>query len=332
MLLLISYTGYTKQYKGAEIRTNESYLYGRFEVKMKSTQTSGMLISFFTFFDSPDFVHNWNEIDIEILGRYSNEVQYNAIVGSHKMHEKRQLLDYNPHKDFHIYSFDWTPDYIAWSVDGKELYRQTGEHVAAMNKPQKIMMNIWSSSFWEWTGPWDNPELPIFATYDYVKYYKYNSDKEDKFKLMWSDDFNSLDNSRWATATHTFEGNTCDFLPENVEVKDGFLYLKLSRDETIIEPINNEVKQPISSDKLISSATIESLSLIKVKFSKDIYKPASNKGYFKIEGVDILKSKLYYDLRTVDLSVSKLEEGKEYKLIYTSQYGVTQEIVIKGRP
>lgn len=108
-----------KKYYGAEIRTNESFLYGRFEVKMKSVEASGMLISFFTFYDSPDFLTNWNEIDIEILGRYQNEVQFNAIVGKHEMHEYRQTLNYNPHQDFHVYAFDWTPFYIAWSVDGK---------------------------------------------------------------------------------------------------------------------------------------------------------------------------------------------------------------------
>src|SRR5437868_9653472 len=108
LFFLLSFNSFAKKFKGAEIRTNESYLYGRFEVKMKASQNSGMLVTFFTFYDAPDFAQNWNEIDIEILGRYPNEVQYNTIVGNHKMNENRQVLDFNPHNDFHVYSFDWT--------------------------------------------------------------------------------------------------------------------------------------------------------------------------------------------------------------------------------
>jgi len=41
-----------KTYKGAEYRSKESFTYGRFEVRLKSTYRDGMLTSFFTYNDN----------------------------------------------------------------------------------------------------------------------------------------------------------------------------------------------------------------------------------------------------------------------------------------
>jgi hypothetical protein len=238
-----------KPYLGAEIRTIETFQYGRFEVRMQPTEASGMIYSFFTFYDEVDFATKWNEIDVEILGRYNNEVQFNAIVGNHQMFEKRYVLPFNPHDDFHVYAFTWTPNYIAWSVDGVEVYRQTGAHVAKMNSPQKLMMNVWPSSSVAWAGKIDETKFPIEATYDYVKYYSYqpNSKDNDTFKLKWRDDFNQLDYSRWQLATHTFDTNECVFDPDNAIVEGGVLKLILSK------PIDEEIV--VVPTQFIESAT-----------------------------------------------------------------------------
>jgi len=128
-----------KNYKGAELRTREAYTYGRFEVHLKSAQREGMLSSFFTYHDGGG---SWNEIDIEILGRYTDDVQFNTITPGQTNHLRHQPTPFNPHLDFHTYAFEWTPEYVAWFIDGVEVYRQTETHVATLNRPQKIMMNI----------------------------------------------------------------------------------------------------------------------------------------------------------------------------------------------
>lgn len=328
LLLILSLNGIAKDYKGAEIRTKESFLYGRFEVKMKSCEASGMLISFFTFYDDPSFVNNWNEIDIEILGRYSNEVQFNAIVGKHEMHEKRQVLNFNPHKDFHTYSFEWTPEYIAWSVDGIEAYKLTGAHVAKMDKAQKIMMNIWPSQFWEWTGPWDESKLPLTALYDHVKYYEYVADKPEKFILKWEDQFDKLDYSRWEFATHTFDGNNCDFDPSNGFVKGGFLSLELTK-SLAVSPSENEYKsEPKNATLTINSATsISKGKRIKVLFKSPVTKADVRKENFKIEGVNIEKSILWMDGTTVELILGDPVSASENTILkYTAPNQPTQEI------
>jgi beta-glucanase (GH16 family) len=327
IFLLYSFSSFAKKYKGAEVRTNESFLYGRFEVKMKSTAGAGVINSFFTFYDEAGFAENWNEIDIEILGRYKNEVQLNGIVKNHQMNEHRKSLILNPHKEFHIYSFDWTPEYISWSVDGKEIQRDTGSYVKAMDKHQKIMMNLWISSSTSWSGAWTDSILPVQAEYEYVKYYTFNPGKKE-FKLKWADDFDEWDAGRWSKASHTFTENLCDFTPENARIQNGTLVLSLTQSQLAKSAPAEEI---ISNDKKgkISSAKIENENTIKIIFSGDTYKPQANKANFKIDGLEILKTKLYSDLRRLDILVSGMETDKEYKLIYTGPDNEKQEIILR---
>ncbi len=319
-----------KKYVGAEIRTKEAFLYGRFEVKMKSCEASGMLMSFFTFYDSPDFVTNWNEIDIEILGRYNNEVQFNAIVGNHQMHEHRQVLTYNPHELYHVYAFDWTPEYISWSVDGKELHKQTGEHIAKMNKAQKIMMNIWPSEFWEWTGPWKEDKLPLEAMYEYVKYYTYNPKGNEQFELNWTEEFDRLDLQRWDFATHSFDGNACQFDPSNGKVKDGKMVLTLTKSE--FESAEETPKEDKKDHSIIASAIIADDNTIRISFSGAVNRVNARKENFKIAGVEILKTKFAMDMINVQLLTSKLDKEVEYELIFTPPDGKEVQKIKVGKP
>jgi len=49
ILLLFVYMGLAKNYKGAEYRTKETFIYGRFEVSYKPPAGDGFLASFFTY-------------------------------------------------------------------------------------------------------------------------------------------------------------------------------------------------------------------------------------------------------------------------------------------
>src|SRR5512140_648022 len=129
-----------KVYKGAEYRTKASYLYGRFEARSRAIGREGTLSSFFTYND--DYPNTeWNEIDIEVLGRYADDIQFNTITPGQTNHVSHRYLPFNPAVDYHVYGFEWTPDYVAWFVDSIEVCRQTGPHIATLTIPQKIMMN-----------------------------------------------------------------------------------------------------------------------------------------------------------------------------------------------
>jgi len=217
-----------KNYKGGELRTSASYTYGKFEVRLKSAHGSGMLSSFFTYHDVWGY---WNEIDIEIMGRYTNEVQFNIISPGQANHVYRKNTSFVPHDDFHVYSIVWTPTYVAWYIDGVQAHLQLGPHIGELTEDQKIMMNIWPPAYPDWAGDWSDTILPVYAYYDWVKYYSYQPDSAatgNLFKLEWSDDFDTWDQGRWQKATHTFDGNNCDFIPANVEFVDGYMVLCLT--------------------------------------------------------------------------------------------------------
>jgi endoglucanase len=326
IFLLASVNVYSKKYKGAEIRTSESFTYGKFEVRMKSAKGSGMLSSFFTFYDEPDFAQNWNEIDLEILGRYNNEMQCNIIHGKHKMHEHRQVLNFNPHASFHVYAMEWTPEYIAWQVDGKEVYRQDGDYIKEINKTQKLMMNIWPSTFWAWTGVWSDSILPLYAYYDYVKYYEFKPSSKS-FSLSWTDNFDTFDMERWQTATHTFDGNSCDFEPLNVVFKVGYLILCLTKEDNI--GYNGGV---ITDMPQVISATLLPDNLVRVSFSQvlNTLENETKKTNFKIEGAVVKKIKLNSDKKSLDLTIEGEDLSVIDKLKYSLYEGTSvQEVSIK---
>jgi len=170
--IVVPMVSFAKSYKGAELRTKMSYTYGRFEARIKSTPREGILTSLFTYHDG-DVVANWNEIDIEIMGRYEYDVQFNTITPGQVNHVGRRVLQTSPHREFHTYAIEWTPTAVAWFVDGQEVYRQSGSHIQTLNKSQKLMMNIWNPEAPNWAGEWNEKVLPAFAYYDWASYASY---------------------------------------------------------------------------------------------------------------------------------------------------------------
>ena len=130
-----------QKYFGGELRTKESFLYGRFEVRLKSAQGDGLVSSFFTYQDELiNGGHIWNEIDIELLGRFPNIVDMNVITNTSHLRTHFTSLDF--HVDFNEYGFEWTPDYVAWFINGGEVYRQTDEHITDLIHPSKHCSGI----------------------------------------------------------------------------------------------------------------------------------------------------------------------------------------------
>lgn len=149
-------------YSGAEYRTSKKYSYGTYTVRMKPAKQNGIVSSFFTWTESKD------EIDIEFLGKDTNKVQFNYFVKGVGGHEKIVNLGFDASKDFHEYSFTWTPTSIEWFVDNKSVY--SVKNVELPTDPQIIMMNLWNGiTVDSWLKPFVYKN-EITATYDYIKY------------------------------------------------------------------------------------------------------------------------------------------------------------------
>ncbi len=155
-----------RDFAGGEYRTKKNFSYGKYVVRMKAAKGSGLISSFFTYEDPGT---PWHEIDVEILGKDTKHVQFTRWIQPLQPHWNIANLSFDSSKDFHEYSFEWMPDSIQWYVDGVPRFTATD---IIPQKPQKIMMNLWSAHWIEWAGKLDKKALPAVAEYDYVRYYK----------------------------------------------------------------------------------------------------------------------------------------------------------------
>ena len=220
---------------GGAITTKESYLYGRFEVRMQSVEGSGIVSSFFLY--NIEVGCNWpqqnNEIDIEMTGN-SQEIFFTTHhPGTEQpwFYGESFSFDFNPHRTLQNYAIEWEPGIVRWFVNDELTYVQDEPEAEDLKYPMAILMNLWAGAE-AWAGKWDPSVLPQNAVYDYVRYYRYSPGQGDagtnnNFKLEWEDSFDFLDESRWDVSDFTKLDNYCTFRSMNVSVSDGLLYLTI---------------------------------------------------------------------------------------------------------
>ncbi len=160
-----------KQFSSGEYRTNNTFSYGTFETNMKAAKGDGLVTSFFLYTGSP-----WDEIDVEILGKNTTQVQLNYYVNGVANNEKIINLGFDAAYGFHKYAIEWGNGWINWYIDGRWVYgvNNTGFNAPygkqMPSHPMQIMCNLWNGTgvdawlnhFW-WSGN-------KYAEYDYIKY------------------------------------------------------------------------------------------------------------------------------------------------------------------
>lgn len=249
-LLLVLFVS-AKNYKAAEIYSNQSYLYGRFEMKIKAAPGSGQLSTFFLYRNESELNTTlWQEIDIEIFGKQTNTFQSNVIIekveGTRLQTPVVHTTIPSLSDDFHTYVLEWTPDSITWYLDDV-LLRTEKVNALFCNAAMSIRFNHWATNLTSWAGTFDTSVLPQYQYVDYISYASYTpgtGDNGSDFSFQWKDEFTTFDNSRWSKANWTFGENVCDFLPANAYTENDQLVLKI-HDVTPIIP--NSIDD-ISSD------------------------------------------------------------------------------------
>ena len=158
----------------------------------------------------------------------------NAIYGDG--HNKRESHEYkrsfDPKNEWHVYEMAWTPEYIAWSIDNKEVRRVKSDDpsVKYMGKGQSVMMNFWTPTFESWGKGFNGADMPWYVLYEYVETFTYNQKTKD-FEPHWRDDFVHFDAERWHKSDNTtFDANSTTFRSSQAYTKDGHLVLKMEPD------------------------------------------------------------------------------------------------------
>lgn len=253
LFLFCSVNLYSKNYKGAEIYSNDAVLYGRFEMSMKACNGSGILSTFFLYKNGSEQAGTyWEEIDIEIFGKdnaqaFQSNIITDGLSGGTTISEDEHHYDFSLSDTFHIYAVEWTPYYVAWFFDGIEVRRDSTEQVANLENPETFRFNTWISESADWAGSFNPSVLPQNQYVDWLKYYSYNEGSENTFQLEWTDNFDTFDTQRWSKANWTFGGNLVDFSPDNVTVEDGLLVLSLTNEipSALTENVLDVVKKYI---------------------------------------------------------------------------------------
>lgn len=277
-----------KDYSGAELYTNETWMYGKFEARMQMAAGSGTVSSMFlyhndSYLGAPE---PWVEIDIEILGKNPNSFQSNIITGygpgedTKITSEKHHGINPASNESFHTYGIEWTPDYVAWTLDG-QVVRKTVKGQGDNNqvqdlgkKPQGLRFNLWSHEDAGWVGAWNDNILPVYQFINWVKVYEYTPGQGDNgsdFKLLWTDDFKTFDANRWSKGDWTFEGNRVDISPSNIYAKDGMVIIALTKKGQ--ESFNGQVPQDPEGDAMLNGSSQQSSS------SEQFNPPSSSSEY-----------------------------------------------------
>ncbi|MFD7311003.1 glycoside hydrolase family 16 protein [Promicromonospora sp. NPDC059942] len=162
-----------RPYASGEYRSNELYSYGRFEVRMKAASGSGIVTSFFTY-TGPGDGQPWDEIDVEILGKNTRQMQTNYFTNGVGGHESVIDLGFDAASGYHDYAIEWwNGGTINWFVDGRLVHQENGSRGPLPTRPQRIMMNLWPGTGVDgWLGPF-NYTGQRTATYEWVKYTQY---------------------------------------------------------------------------------------------------------------------------------------------------------------
>ncbi len=172
-----------KLFRAGELRSIEFFGHGRFETRARFAKGSGLVSSLFTFYDhwaDPELEENWNEIDIEYLGKNPSAVQFNVIhwnaANAKTTHEKLLAVDFAPADDFHIYAIEWLPTQVNFYVDDQLVHTQTDQVEQFLTLDSRLMMNAWpvAPALANWAGTVDEAALPAAATYDWVRVYAWN--------------------------------------------------------------------------------------------------------------------------------------------------------------
>ena len=216
--------------QGAELYHTQTYRYGRFEARVRYAPGEGVVSSFFLWKDRPNNTGPWNELDFEKIGS-ACQMQTNIWTGTGTQSAVTTTPSPNICNDYHTYTIEWTPDYIAWLIDGVQLRRVTGASVAEYTQNASggmaIHFNIWQgdSSF---GGNLNTSTLPV---YQYISWVQYSSYANGAFQMQWREEFTATTTpSGWLLGNWTAPLNHSTHNTANVKFVNGIAVLALTND------------------------------------------------------------------------------------------------------
>ena len=231
VLLSTLASGSASAVQSAELYRTDAFFYGRFEARVQFAPGEGVVSSFFLWKDGSSSTTSWNELDYEKI-KAACQLQTNIWSGTGTQSPQIPSITADLCGGYHTYTFEWTPDYIAWFIDGTELRRETGSVVAEYtqnaSKGMAMHFNVWvgNSSF---GGVLDPSILPVNEYVDWVQYSSYTN---GAFQLQWREDFDATTiPAGWAVGNWASPYNLSTHNPANVNFVNGVAVLSMTADD-----------------------------------------------------------------------------------------------------
>jgi endo-1,3-1,4-beta-glycanase ExoK len=157
-------------YQCGEVQSLAFYNYGTFEVRMRAARGSGVNSAFFTYV-GPTHGRPHDEIDFEVLGRNTREVQVNTYVAGKGEHGQIIPNGTDSADNFVDYAFEWTPEKVRWFVNGKLARELSGQGENVPTHPSQIILSIWNGHGLDaWLGRFEDPREPLNMFVEHVAY------------------------------------------------------------------------------------------------------------------------------------------------------------------
>ena len=165
-----------KPYISAELRSRETFQYGRFVTKMQGSDRKGTLAAFCTLWlgdEEEDFsIAGWNHVNLELVPHRERTVMTN-LIWANFTNEAQSVANFDPAQNWHEYDIRWTPEHITFIIDGVERRREVhteddfNEALDDLNKEQHLIMSFWTPN---WAADYleDDSSMPWYTRYEYV--------------------------------------------------------------------------------------------------------------------------------------------------------------------
>jgi len=223
----------------AELSTTQSYPYGRFEARIRFAPGDGIVSSFFLWKDGSERAGAfWNELDFEKVGADCH-MTTNARYGNPAAnHSQTNTLTVDICGSYHDYRFEWTPTYLAWSVDGQEFRRDSDATTAtafAQNATagMQFHFNVWPGNA-SFGGNFNASILPV---HEYISWVQYSSYANGTFTPQWKEEFNSPTlPAGWVVGNFASPFNLSVHNPANVGFVGGIAVLSVTADNATGAP------------------------------------------------------------------------------------------------
>ena len=216
--------------RGAELLRTQPYVYGRFEARIRFAPGEGVVSSFFMWKEGSSSATSWHELDYEKINA-ACRLQNNVWTGTGQQSAQTITPAFDICGAYHTYAIEWTPDYIAFLIDGSQMRRVTGaavtEYTQRVTQGMTFHFNLWPGDA-SFGGVFNASILPV---HQYISWVQYSSYANGAFQLQWREEFNgSTTPTGWTEGNWSSPFNLSTHDPANVNFVNGIAVLSLTAD------------------------------------------------------------------------------------------------------